>query len=140
MTLSKTALSAAAALGLAVLSGCGAEEKLVAEGDPPEVTCERLEGVFADVRDVDPEAMGFGEILTQVSEAFSEIEMIADETQDDELAKSIDTLAETLNSSIASAGGDIDAVQAEFTEQLEQPEVREAVTYVDETCDLDMPF
>src|SRR5690625_7917950 len=106
MTLSKTAMSAAAALSLAVLSGCGADEKLVAEGDPPEVTCDRLEGVFADVLDLDPEAMGFGEILTQGSDAFCEIEMIADGGQDDQLAQCTDTLAETLNSSIDSAGGD----------------------------------
>ena len=126
---------------LLALSGCSAEDNLAKEGDAPEVTCERLHGVIDQFRDVDAEDMGFGDILALVSEGFAELETIADEAQDEELAQSIDTVTETLNSSIASAGGDIDAVGAEFNERLQQqPEAQEAVTHLDEACGLDMPF
>ena len=140
MTFVKNLLSVTIVFGMVALSGCGADEKLVADGDPPEVTCERLEDVFAEFRDTDLDNMGLSELLTQAGQAFSEIETIADETQDDQLGQSIDTLAETLNSSIAASGGDVDAVEEEFTERMEQAEVREAVTYVEATCDLEMPL
>ena len=128
------------ASALLVLTGCGAGENLAKEGDPPEVTCQRFQDVVDEFSDLDPASMGFGEILSQVSEGFTEMETIADEAQDEQLGRSIDTLVETLNSSIASAGGDVDAVGAEFRERLEEPEVQDAATYVDEVCGFDMPF
>lgn len=126
---------------LLALSGCGAGEELTKDGDPPEVTCQRLHGVLEQFSDVDPAAMGFGEILALVSDGFAEMETIADEAQDEELAQSIDTMTETLNASIASAGGDLDAVGAEFSERVQQqPEAQQAAAHLDEVCGLDMPF
>lgn len=123
-----------------VLSGCGAEEEVAQDGDSPEVTCQRLHDTIDDFSDLDPEAMGFGDILAQVSQGFSELEAIADEAQDDELGQSIDTVAETLNSSIASAGGNVEDVGAELQERLQQPEARDAAAYLDHVCDLEVPL
>ena len=128
------------ASALLVLSGCGAGENLTKDGDPPEVTCQRFQDVVDEFSDLDPDAMGFGETLSQVSEGFTEMETIANEAQDEQLGQSIDTLAETLNSSIASAGGDVDAVATEFRQRLQEPEIRDAATYVDEVCGFDLPF
>lgn len=140
MTRTKLVSIVSAVCALLVLGGCGAEENLEAAGDPPEVTCERFHGVLDEFRDIDPNSMGFGDILARVGEGFSEMETIADEAQDDELAQSIDTLSETLNSSIAASGGDIDAVGAEFQDRLQEPEIQEAATYLQETCGFEMPF
>ena len=128
------------ASALLVLSGCGTGENLAKEGDPPEVTCQRFQDVVDEFSDLEPNAMSFGEMLSQVSDGFTEIETIADEAQDEQLGQSIDTLAETLNSSIASAGGDVEAVGAEFRERLQEPEVHDAATYVNDVCGFDMPF
>lgn len=123
---------------LLVFSGCGTEEKLTEEGDPPEVTCQRFRDTIEQFSDIDPASMGFGDILSHVSEGFNEMETIADEAQDDELAHSIDTLTATLNSSIASAGGDIEGVRAEFEERLQEPEVHDAAAYLEEVCGAEM--
>ncbi|GAA4114025.1 hypothetical protein [Enteractinococcus coprophilus] len=130
----------AAVCSLLVLSGCSAEDNLVEGGDPPEVTCERFHDTIEKFSDIDPSTMGFGDILAHVSEGFSEIEVIADQAQDDELAQSIDTMSKTLNSTIAASGGDIDAVRAELDESLQEPEVQNATTYIEETCGTEMPL
>jgi len=140
MTLSKCIPIVPVASALLVLSGCGAGENLAKDGDPPEVTCQRFQGVVDEFSELDPTAMGFGEILSQVSDGFTEMETIADEAQDEQLGQSIDTLADTLNSSIASAGGDVEAIGTEFRERLQEPEVQDAATYVDEVCGFDMPL
>ena len=140
MSLRKLLIIVPAACTLLVLSGCGAEDNLTEAGDPPEVTCQRFHDTIEEFSDIDPDTMGFGDILAHVSEGFSEIEMIADEAQDDELVQSIDTMSETLNSSIAASGGDIDAVRAEFDERLQEPEVQDAATYIEETCGTEMPL
>ena len=140
MSLSKLIPIVPVASALLVLSGCGTGENLTKEGDPPEVTCQRFQDVVDEFSDLEPNAMSFGEMLSQVSDGFTEIETIADEAQDEQLGQSIDTLAETLNSSIASAGGDVEAVGAEFRERLQEPEVHDAATYVHDVCGFDMPF
>lgn len=140
MRLKKTLSALCAILALAVLSGCGGQNNLEEAGDPPEVTCERFHGVIEQFSDIDANTMGFGEILAHVSDGFSEIETIADEAQDDELAHSIDTMSETLNSAIASSGGDLDAVRFGLEEQLQEPEIQDAATYIEETCGTDLPL
>lgn len=140
MSLSKLLPVIPIASALLVLSGCGAGENLAKEGDPPEVTCQRFQDVVDEFSELDPTEMGFGEILSQVSDGFTEIETIADEAQDEQLGHSIDTLSDTLNSSIASAGGDVEAIGTEFRERLQEPEVQDAATYVDDVCGFDMPL
>ena len=125
---------------LLVLSGCGGGDNLVEAGDPPEVTCQRFHDAIEEFSDIDPDTMGFGDILGHISDGFSEIEMIADEAQDDELAQSIDTMSQTLNSAIASSGGDLDAVRSGLEEQLLEPEVRDAATYIQDTCGTELPL
>lgn len=122
------------------LSGCAAEDNLAEDGDPPEVTCQRLHDTIDQFSDIDPGSMGFGDIFSHVSEGFTELETIADEAQDDTLAQSIDTMSETLSDSIASAGGNVDAVGAEFQERLQEPETQEAATYLQDACGTDLPF
>lgn len=140
MSLSKLLPVIPIASALLVLSGCGAGENLAKEGNPPEVTCQRFQDVVDEFSELDPTEMGFGEILSQVSDGFTEIETIADEAQDEQLGHSIDTLSDTLNSSIASAGGDVEAIGTEFRERLQEPEVQDAATYVDDVCGFDMPL
>lgn len=140
MSFKKLAPIVPAVCALLVLSGCGGQDNLEEAGDPPEVTCERFQGVIEEVSDIDPDTMGFGDILAHVTNSFSEIETIADEAQDDELAQSIDTMSETLNSAIAASGGDLDAVRSGLEEQLQEPEIRDAATYIEETCGTELPL
>lgn len=141
MSLRKLVPLVPAVSALLVLSGCGGEDPNLAEaGDPPEVTCERFHDAIERFSDIDPDTMGFGDILAHVSDGFSEIEMIADEAEDDQLAQSIDTMSETLNSAIASSGGDLDAVRSGLEERLQEPEVHDAATYIQETCGTELPL
>ena len=140
MSLNKLLPIASAVSALLMLSGCSAEDNIVEAGDPPEVTCQRFHNTIEEFSNIDPDTMGFGDILAHVSEGFSEIEMIADEAQDDELAQSIDTMSETLNSAIASSGGDIDAVRGELEDRIQEPEIQDATTYIEETCGTQLPL
>ena len=140
MSFKKLAPIVPAISALLVLSWCGGQDNLEEAGDPPEVTCERFQDVINEVSDIDPASMSFGDILGQVSDSFSEIETIADEAQDDKLGQSIDTMAEALNSSIASAGGDLETIESEFQARLDEPDVQEAAAYLDEVCGFQMPL
>lgn len=140
MVLRKLLLAVPAVFVVLALSGCGTEDNLAKEGDPPEVTCDRLHGVVDEFRDIDAGSVGLGDMLSVVNDGFAEIETIADEAQDEQLGTAIDTVAESLNDSIAASGGDIDAVRDEFQAQLQEPETQEAATYINDVCGLEMSF
>ncbi|HEY4536490.1 MAG TPA: hypothetical protein VIG71_11070 [Enteractinococcus sp.] len=140
MSLQKTFPAFTAVCALLALSGCGAAESVNEAGDPPEVTCQGLQDAVEQFSDIDPASMGFGDILAHVSEGFSELETIADDARDDRLAQSIDTMRETLNSSIAASGGNIDAVRGEVEDRLQETEVQDAATYIKDTCGTEIAF
>src|SRR5690625_548228 len=127
----------AAALALA---GCGSEEPVEASSDPPEVTCQRLETAVQRFSELDPSSMEFGELVGEVREGFSEMESVADDARDTELADSITTLADTLKSSMVSSGGDAEAVRTEVHTRMQESENQAAAAYIDQTCGFDLPF
>lgn len=126
---------------LLVLTGCaaGQDHDDDVAGDSPEVTCERFSNVIEEFSDLDPATIGLGDILSHVSDGFTEMQAVVDEAQDTHLGQSIDTMADTLHSSIASAGGDVDAIGAEFQQRLQEPEIQEAATYLQEVCGMEIP-
>lgn len=131
-----------AVLMLVVLGGCAAEPDYREDvaGDPPEVTCQRLGDVIEELTDIDPEAMSLGDIFAHVSEGFADMQAVANDAQDTELGQSIETMRDTLNSSIASAGGDVDALGTQLRQRFQQPEVQEAAVYLQDVCGMEIPF
>jgi len=84
--------------------------------------------------------MEFGELVGEVREGFSDMESVADDARDTELANSITTLADTLKSSMVSSGGDAEAVRTEVHTRMQESENQAAADYIDQTCGFDLPF
>src|SRR5690625_1637835 len=112
----------AAALALA---GCDSEEPVESSSDLPEVTCQRLDAAVQRFSELDPASMEFGELVGEVREGFSEMESVADDARDTELADSITTLADTLKSSMVASGGDAEAVRTEVQTRMQKSRTEE---------------
>jgi len=122
------------------LAGCDSEEPVESSSDPPEVTCQRLETAGQRFSELDPASMEFADLVGEVREGFSEMESVADDARDTELADSITTLADTLKSSMVASGGDAEAVRTEVHTRMQESENQDAAAYIDQTCGFDLPF
>lgn len=121
-------------LAATALSGCSVFGGTSEAGDPPEVTCERFHGVIDDFQSLDPETIGAGDLLGKVSGGFTEMRTLVEDAADPKLAESITTLTETLNSSIASAKGNVTAMLGEVETSMQDQDVHDAVSYLTEVC------
>jgi len=118
--------------------GVSSDDVSVAGTDSTEVTCERFNEVNEEFNDVDLQSMEAEEIASHFSQGIAELEAVSNDAENVEIAQSITTMADALRSSVGPADGDLDAVQAEFQEQLQGVDVQDAAARLDETCDARM--
>lgn len=128
------------------LSGCGSADNVGISGDDvsvsgtdsTEVTCDRFNEVNGKFNDTDLQSMELDEIAGYFSEGITEIETVSSDAENVELAQSINTMADTMRSSVSSAEGDLDSIHSRFQEELQGVDVQDAAAHLDETCDARM--
>lgn len=146
MSLTKISPAIAAVVAVFALSACGAggdvgvsgDDVSVSGTDSTKVTCERFNEVNGDFNDVDLQSMEPEEIASHFSQGIAEIEAVSNDAENVELAQSITTMADALRVAVGSSDGDLDAIHAEFQEQLQGVDVQDAAAHLDETCDARM--
>lgn len=138
MSLSLRKVLALPVVGLLVFVGCATDDQVEDAGDSPAVTCERLTDVVAQFTAIDPASMDFGEIFSLANSGFAELKAITDDAADADLADSIATLRDGLNSAIASAGSEPAGVVSSLFGHLQDPALQDAAASMAETCDVDL--
>src|SRR5699024_4199921 len=146
MSLTKISPAIAAVVAVFALSACGAgggvgvscDDVSVSGTDSTKVTCEVINAVNGDFDDVDLQSMGPEGIAPHFSQGIAEIEAVSNDAENVELAQSITTMADALRVAVGSSDGDLDAIHAEFQEQLQGVDVQDAAAHLDETCDARM--
>lgn len=137
-----------AVLSMLGVTACSSGNDVAVSGDSPvaagtastDETCEQFIEVNERYNDADIESMNDEELLANMNAGATEMDEIGEASENLELATAIGTMTEALRTAVVTGEGDMAAVDAAFKEQIQQEDVQQAATTLDETCDAGIGF